>query len=164
MLRQRPYDAAQIRALLGITPTAASRLRTLDQFLEQVAYQGRRLARAESSAPGEVGEILGEFDALLDRALAGGFAPSREQLQLVTRLALESGLLPGSRSRVPGVLRADHAETQATAWRICWSAWWRVLTRTFHARSGRLQLLTLRPPENWPARSTYGMAAVTRNS
>ena len=28
-----------------ITPAAACRLRTLDQFLEQVAYQGRRLAR-----------------------------------------------------------------------------------------------------------------------
>jgi hypothetical protein len=30
LLRQRPYDAAQIRAFLGITPAAASRLRTLD--------------------------------------------------------------------------------------------------------------------------------------
>ena len=46
LLLQRPYDNAQIRALLAITPAAASRLRTLDQFLEQVEYQGRRLAAA----------------------------------------------------------------------------------------------------------------------
>ena len=30
ILRQRPYDALQIRAFLGITPAAASRLRTWD--------------------------------------------------------------------------------------------------------------------------------------
>jgi hypothetical protein len=45
LLRQRPYDAAQIRAFLAITPGAASRLRTLHQFMEQVEYNGRRLAR-----------------------------------------------------------------------------------------------------------------------
>src|ERR1035437_1733401 len=65
LLRQRPYDAAQIRALLGITPAAASRLRTLSQFLEQVEYSGRRLAKLNLPLL-EVGELLGEFGALLD--------------------------------------------------------------------------------------------------
>ena len=76
LLRQRPYDAAQIRALLAITPAAASRLRTLDQFLEQVEYHGRRLARLNLPLS-EVGELLGEFGALLDTALAGAVSRRR---------------------------------------------------------------------------------------
>src|SRR5260370_17813975 len=87
ILRQRPYDALQIRAFLGITPAAASRLRTLDQFLEQVEYQGRRLSRLNLPLS-EVGEILAEFGAALDLALEASFPPPRDQLQLVTRLAL----------------------------------------------------------------------------
>src|SRR5260370_32027381 len=64
ILRQRPYDALQIRAFLVITPAAASRLRPLDQFLEQAEYQGRRLSRLNLPLP-EVREILGELGAPL---------------------------------------------------------------------------------------------------
>src|SRR6185369_11875876 len=113
LLRQRPYDAAQIRALLGIVPTAASRLRTLDQFLEQVSYQGRRLARL-NLPPGEVSEILGEFDTLLDRALTGGFAPPREQLVLVTRLALNQAYYEVREAESQVFFGLHHAETKAT--------------------------------------------------
>src|SRR5260370_41996414 len=75
LLRQRPYDAAQIRAFLAITPGAASRLRTLNQFMEQVEYNGRRLARL-NVPPSEVNEVLRELGALLDPLLAGRFEPA----------------------------------------------------------------------------------------
>src|ERR1035438_2486766 len=74
LLRQRRYDALQIRAFLAITPAAASRLRTLPQFLEQVEYNGRRLAKL-NVPPSAVNEILREFGGLLDPVLAGQFEP-----------------------------------------------------------------------------------------
>ena len=153
VLRQRPYDAAQIRALLGIAPTAACRLRTLDQFLEQVAYQGRRLARL-NLPPGEVGEILGEFDALLDRALAGGFAPPREQLVLVTRLALNQAYYQVREAESQAFFGLHHAETEAADLEDLLARLVAILTRTFHARSGRLQLLAA-PPDGKLARPLY---------
>ncbi len=61
-LRTRPHEPALIRALLAITPAAASRLRTIDAFLEQVEYNGRRIAKM-NLPPAEVVETLGEFDA-----------------------------------------------------------------------------------------------------
>src|ERR1035441_4355627 len=41
----REYELARIDALLGITPAAASRLRSLARYFEQVDSNGRRLAR-----------------------------------------------------------------------------------------------------------------------
>src|SRR5438067_2352380 len=79
LLRQRHYDAARIRAFLAITAGAASCLRSLGKFTEQVAYNGRRLARL-NVPPAEVNEVLHEMDALLDPILEGGFRPAREQL------------------------------------------------------------------------------------
>ena len=145
LLRQRPYDAVQIRALLGIAPTAASRLRTLDQFLEQVAYQGRRLARL-NLPPSEVSELLGEFDTLLDRALDGAFAPAREQLVLVTRLALNQAYYQVREAESQVFFGLHHAETEAVDLEDLLARLVAILTRTFHARSGRLQLLAAPPP------------------
>src|SRR5215831_7168809 len=65
LLREHPYDALQIRALLEITPAAASGLRTLDQFVEQVEYQGRRLARLNLPLLEVIG-ILSEFGEILE--------------------------------------------------------------------------------------------------
>src|SRR5260370_22564658 len=87
LLRQRHYDAAQIRAFLTITPGAASRLRTLNQFMEQAEYNGRRLAK-QNVPPSEVSEVLQELGAVLDPLLAGRFEPAREQLHQATVLAL----------------------------------------------------------------------------
>src|SRR5436309_11971750 len=62
ILRQHPYDVRQERALLAITPAAASRLRTLDEFLEQVEYNGGRLAKLNVPLL-EVNQRLSEFGA-----------------------------------------------------------------------------------------------------
>jgi signal transduction histidine kinase len=153
VLRQRPYDAAQIRALLAITPAAASRLHTLDQFLEQVEYHGRRLARLNLPLS-EVGEILGEFGCLLDPALAGGFAPAREQLQMVTRLVLNRAYYQVREAESQAFFGLHHAEAEAVGLEDLLARLVSVLTRTFHARSGRLQLLAS-PPAGKLARPLY---------
>ncbi len=145
-LRHRPYDAMQIRALLAVTPAGACRLRTLDQFVEQVEYQGQRLARLNIPLPEVIGAIA-EFGALLDRELAGGHAPSREQLQLVTRLALHQAYYQVHESESQAFFGLYHAETQATGLEDLLERLVRVLTRTFRARSGRLQLLDAPPVE-----------------
>lgn len=144
LLLQRPYDALQIRALLGVTPAAASRLRTLDQFGEQVEYQGRRLARLNLPLS-EAGEILGEFDALLDQALGGCFAPPREQLQLFTRLTLNRAYYQVREAESQAFFGLYDAEIEATGLEDLLLRLVAILTRTFHARSGRLQLLDARP-------------------
>jgi two-component system sensor histidine kinase UhpB len=153
LLRQRPYDAAQIRALLGIAPTAACRLRTLDQFLEQVAYQGRRLARL-NLPPVEVCEILREFDALLDRAIESRFGPPREQLVLVTRLALNQAYYQVREAESQVFFGLHHAEAEAVDLEDLLARLVAILTRTFHARSGRLQLLAA-PPNGKLAQPLY---------
>ena len=140
VLRQRPYDAAQIRALLEIAPAAASRLRTLDQFRERVEYHGRRLARLNLPLS-EVCELLGEFGELLDTALAGAFAPPREQLQLVTRLVLNQAYYQVREAESQAFFGLYHAEAEAVGLEDLLARLVAVLTRTFHARSGRLQLL-----------------------
>lgn len=144
VLRQRPYDAAQIRALLGVAPAAASRLRTLDQFREQVEYHGRRLARLNLPLS-EVCEVLAEFGELLDTALAGAFAPPREQLQLVTRLVLNQAYYQVREAESQAFFGLYHAEAEAVGLEDLLARLVAVLTRTFHARSGRLQLLAAPP-------------------
>ncbi len=153
LLRQRPYDGAQVRALLAITPVAASRLRTLDQFHEQLGYQGRRLARLNLPLS-EVCDLLGEFGDLLDRALAGCFAPAREQLHLVTRLALNQAYYDVREAESQAFFGLYHAEAEASNIEDLLARLVAVLTRTFHARAGRLQMLTV-PPTGKLARPLY---------
>src|SRR6476469_2649718 len=87
LLRERPYDRAQIEALAAITPAAASRSPKLEGFRGQAEHYGQRLARLHRPLS-EVGEMLGGFAGLLERATGGTFAPAREQWHLVTRLWL----------------------------------------------------------------------------
>jgi signal transduction histidine kinase len=119
-------------------------LRTLDQFREQVEYHGRRLARMNLPLA-EVCEMLGEFGELLARALDGGFAPPREQLQLVTRLALDQAYYQVREAESQAFFGLYHAEAEAAGLEDLLARFVAVLTRTFHARSGRLQLLAAPP-------------------
>src|SRR5665811_695939 len=163
VLRQRPYDAAQIRALLEIAPAAASRLRTLDQFRERVEYHGRRLARLNLPLS-EVCELLGEFGELLDTALAGAFVPPREQLQLVTRLVLNQAYYQVREAESQAFFGLYHAEAEAVGLEDLLARLVAVLTRTFHARSGRLQLLAAPPAGKLAHPSTSNTAAATSSS
>src|SRR5690242_1807669 len=88
ILRERRYDPPCFRALLAITPLGAARVRTVAQFLEEVAYQGRRLAKLNVGAD-ELAELLGEYFRAVDQVLQGRHGAAREQLELLVAHTLK---------------------------------------------------------------------------
>uniref|UniRef100_Q01NJ7 histidine kinase n=1 Tax=Solibacter usitatus (strain Ellin6076) TaxID=234267 RepID=Q01NJ7_SOLUE len=153
ILRASPHEPALIRSLLAITPVAASRLRTIAAFLEQVEYNGRRIAKM-NLPPGEAIEILVEYDRLLEGALEGRFAPAREQLQLVTRLVLNRAYYQVREAEAQTFFGLYHAEAEARDLDQLLDLLVNILTRTFRAQSGRLHLLEA-PPTGRLARPLY---------
>jgi signal transduction histidine kinase len=153
LLRQQRYDAAQIRAFLAITPAAASRLRSLSQFLEQVEYNGRRLAKL-NVPPSAVNEVLREFGGLLDPVLAGQFEPAREQLQLATVLILNDAFYQVREAESQAFFGLYHAETEAAGLEDLLRRIVRILTPAFQASAGRLFLLD-RPAARKLSRPLY---------
>jgi signal transduction histidine kinase len=151
LLKERPLDAEQIRALLAITPAAAARAGRLDRFLEQVQYNGRRLAKW-NMPPAEVEEVLGEFGVLLDALLDGQFQPAREQLQLATTLSLQQAYYQVREAESQAFFGIYRAETEADGLDDLLRRFVRILTQTFHARAGRL---VLQPPGGKLARPLY---------
>lgn len=139
-LRQRPYDMAQIQAFLAITPTAFARLRSMRRFLEQVEYQGRRLAML-NVPPGEVSDVLRELESLLDPLMGARFGPAREQLQLATILALNHAFYQVREAESQAFFGLSCAEAEAQDLDDLLGRFVRILTRTFHASAGRLLLL-----------------------
>ena len=137
LLRNRAYDAAQIRAFVAITPSAASRLRSHAKFLEQVDYHGRRLAKL-NVPPAEVNEVLLEFGAILDPVLGGNFQPAREQLHLATLLTLEKAFYRVRESETQAFFGLYQAEVDAKDLEDLLRRFVGVLTQTFRARVGRL--------------------------
>ena len=134
------YDARQIRALEAVTPAAAARISSMRAFLEQVEYNGRRLAKM-NVPPGEIRDALREFDTMLDPALAGSHAPAREQLHLTTVSVLESAFHQVREAEVQAFFGLYHAESEASGLEDLLRRFVRILTRTFHAKAGRLMLV-----------------------
>jgi signal transduction histidine kinase len=153
ILRQRGYGAAQLRAFLAITPAAASRLSTLRQFIEQVEYNGRRLAKL-NVGPSEAKDTLKAFGPLLEAVLPGRFEPAREQLYLVTVLALKEAFYQVREAEAQAFFGLYHAQIEAEGLEDLLSRFVRILTRTFRARTGRL-LLVETPPRGPLARPFY---------
>ena len=153
LLRQRRYNALQVRAFLAITPAAASRLRSLAQFLEQVEYNGRRLAKL-NVPPAAVNEVLREFGGLLDPMLAGRFEPAREQLHLATVLVLNDAFYQVREAESQAFFALYHAETEAAGLEDLLRRIVRILTPAFQASAGRLFLLD-RPAAGKLARPLY---------
>ncbi|MBZ5625218.1 MAG: GAF domain-containing sensor histidine kinase [Acidobacteriia bacterium] len=139
LLRKRAYDAAQIRAFLAITPAARSRLRSLVQFLEQVDYNGHRLAKL-NVPPAEVNDVLREFGAILDPVLAGRHQPAREQLHLATILTLEKAFYRVREAETQAFFGLYQAEVEAKDLEDLLRRFVGILTQTFHARAGRVLL------------------------
>ncbi|HUI58327.1 MAG TPA: sensor histidine kinase [Bryobacteraceae bacterium] len=140
LIRARGYDAPQARAFLAITPSAASRVRPLRRFLEQVAYNSRRLAKLNVQ-PGEVKEALRECGKLLDSVLEGRFQPAREQLYLATVLALNEAFFQVREAEAQAFFGLYRAEIEARGLDDLLQRFVRILTHTFRARAGRLLLL-----------------------
>ncbi len=153
LLRVGRYDAAQIRALLAITPAAAARLRPIARFLEQVQYNGRRLARM-NVPPGEVDQVLAGFGPLLDAVLGDRFQPAREQLHLATILTLNDAFYQVREGESQAFFGLYRAEVEAADLDDLLRRFVRILTHTFHARAGRLLLLD-RAPAGKLARPLY---------
>ena len=153
LLRQRRYDAAQVRAFLAITPAAASSLRSLPQFLEQVEYNGRRLAKL-NVPPSAVDEVLREFGGLLDPVLGDQFEPAREQLHLATILILNDAFYQVREAESQAFFGLYHAETEAAGLEDLLRRIIRILTPAFQASAGRLLLLD-RPTAGKLARPLY---------
>jgi signal transduction histidine kinase len=151
LLKERPYDAAQIRAFLAITPAAAARLGSLRPFLEQVEHNGRRLAKL-NVPPAEVEEVLRGFGGLLDALLDGKFQPAREQLQLATTLTLNQAYYQVREAESQAFFGIYRAEAEAEGLDELLRRFVRILTQTFHARAGRL---VLQPPQGKLARPLY---------
>ncbi len=139
LLRRRPYDAAQIKAFLAITTAAFARLRSVRRFLQQVEYQGRRLAKL-NVPPGEAAEMLRELETLLQPLLGERFGPAREQLQLATMLALNDAFYQVREAESQAFFGLSWAEAEAQGLEDLLGRFVRILTRTFHAGAGRLLL------------------------
>jgi signal transduction histidine kinase len=140
ILRSHAYSATTIRACLAITPAAASRCRSLRAFLEQVDYNGRRLAKL-SVPPAELKEALREFGKVLDSKLGKRFQPAREQLHLATLLTLECAFHGVREAEAQAFFGLYRAELEARNLEDLLRRFVRILTRTFQARAGRLLLL-----------------------
>ncbi|MEI9971698.1 MAG: hypothetical protein WDO73_06390 [Ignavibacteriota bacterium] len=97
LLRQRGYNPVQSRSFLAITPAAASRAASLNQFLEQVEYNGRRLAKLNVQ-PGEAKQVLKAFAPLLDSAFPGPTRAGTRATLSGDSFGPERGFLSGSRA------------------------------------------------------------------
>jgi signal transduction histidine kinase len=144
LLRRRGSNAAQSRAFLAMTPAAASRLPSLKQFLEQVEYNGRRLAKLNVQ-PDEAQRTLTAFGPLLDAVLPGQFEPAREQLHLATVLALNQAFYQVREAEAQAFFGLYRAEAEADGLDDLLRRFVRILTHTFHARAGRLLPLDRAP-------------------
>jgi signal transduction histidine kinase len=137
-LGRTPNDPT-CRALLACAPTAAARLRSLEQFLEQVEYNGRRLAKLNLS-PGGAGEALDHFDRLLGPLIADRFQPAREQLRLATLFTLNQAFYGVREAETQAFYGLYRAETEADGLEDLLRRFVGILTQTFRARAGRLIL------------------------
>jgi signal transduction histidine kinase len=117
LLRRRRYGAVEQRALMAISPCAAARLGSIEKFLEQVEYNGRRLAKC-NLPPDAAGEVLQQFGKLLEPFLRDRFGPSQEQLRWATLLALERAYYRVREEETRalfGIYRAGAEATDSTA-------------------------------------------------
>lgn len=139
LLRQRGFQPEQVRAFLAITPAAASPLPSLNAFLEQVEYHGRRLAKLNFQ-PEAARNVLRGFGGLLDEFLPGQFAPAREQLYLSTILVLNEAFYQVREAEAQAFFGLYRAESESRSLEDFMRGAVRVLTRTCRANAGRLVL------------------------
>lgn len=161
----RPYETQQFKALSHITPGAAARLlsagRPLADFIEQVAYNGRRLAKLNVS-PAEVVAALRAYDRQLDSLLARGphpaapLAQAREQLHFCSVLTVNNAYYQVREAETQAFFSLLRAEAEATGLDDLLRRFIVILTRTFHAQAGRL--IPIAEPPHIAARTLQRLA------
>lgn len=123
-LRRLKYDARQRRALAAVTLGSASRFLcqgcSLDEFFEEVEYNGRRLAKL-NLPPTAVAKALREYDRLLRPALAKLLSPGpdrygwvREQAQFFVMLTLNNAYYQVREEETQAFYEMFWAELKAT--------------------------------------------------
>jgi signal transduction histidine kinase len=133
------WDSDRVETMLGLSPVAAARKRTLAGFFRQVETNARRLASLNTPPPDVTG-ALDRFGAMLASHLDGRFAPAREQLQLATVLVVNQAFYQVRESETRCFFGLYRAETEAQDLPALLKRFVELLTHTFRARSGRLLL------------------------
>lgn len=136
LLRQAGFDPGQDREFRALLPLAAL---PLSRFPNRVREHGRRLAR-RNVAMEQAAALLRRFDVLAGEAMGGRFAPAREQLLLATLHSLETAFYEVREAEVQAFFGIARAEADAADLDDLLRRFVGVLTRTFHARAGRLVL------------------------
>ena len=137
VLKKHGYGPALRRAFLAISPAGFARMKSLDRFLEEVEYQGRRLAKHNLS-PAEAKAVLGEMQAVLATVVGDRFGPSREQLHLGSVLALERAFYLVREAEAQALFAIYRAEAEAADGDDLLRRVAAVLTRSFGAGAGRI--------------------------
>jgi hypothetical protein len=128
-LRERGYDTATRRALLRIAPGAASRAASLAEFLEQVQYNGRRLAKLDASPA----SVLAAYDRY------GKWLPSQsgaERLRLAVALTLDNSFFSVREEEAQAFFQLADAELQARSVDDLTGRAIKILSRTVNAQAG----------------------------
>ncbi len=151
LIRGRSYDTKQIKALSSITLGAAARMfqhqRTAEDFLEQVSYSGRRLAKLNLS-PRQALHALKVYDALAEPLMKDAPRPdprlpaARERLLFCTALGLNNGFHQIQRAEAEAFHNLFQAELEAKNLDQLLGQFLENLTSTCQAQVGRLLLLT----------------------
>lgn len=134
ILKRRAYNRILRRAFQEITPAAFARTGSLNRYLEEVEYQGRRLAK-HNLAPAEVRSVLREMEGVLEPILGDRFGPSREQLHLATVRTLDRAFYLVREAEAQALFAIYRAEAEAKDADELLRSMAEVLTRTFGADS-----------------------------
>jgi signal transduction histidine kinase len=155
VLREGGYDQTRRKALSAITPGALlvllAKRGAARGVMEHLEYHGRRLAKL-NVPPSEVLETLRRFDVLLDPVLAGAFQPAREQLHLITVVAVNQAFYQVREAESQAFFGLAKAEMEARGLDDLLRRFVQVLARALRAQAGTLSLpspglpLSLRRP------------------
>ncbi len=140
-MKKRGLGPRETRALMALTPVAASSVRNIGDFLEQVEYNGARLAKL-NVPPCEALDALREFGEILEPTLAGRFNPPREQLYLATSLMLNQAYYRVREAETQALFGIYRAEAEAADLSELLERLVRILTPTLRARAGRIVTLS----------------------
>jgi signal transduction histidine kinase len=150
-LKALGYTAQQIASLVEITPGAAGILlaggRPLEDFLEQVRYRARRLAKLDLT-PARVVAALQEYDRLVEEAGRSAFGErgrdvrwARNQLHFLAILALNDAYYQVREAESRTFYELFRAQTESHSLEQLWERCLGILTRFSGAAEAGIFLL-----------------------
>jgi signal transduction histidine kinase len=151
-LRELEFQPTQRAALAAITPGAAARIlaggQTALQFIEQVEYNGRRLAKL-NLPPSAILEALQEYDRILTPVLAllaqddqSNFQWVREQLHFCVTLTLNNAYYQVREAETQSFYELFRIELESRNLEELLRRFLDALVHVCHADAGRLYMLS----------------------